>query len=111
MTQFCNYSLKPPQAPVLPLRVSQIMTFFMPVNYTTNSSATRDGQKDQGCPNQPSQFNTTRPGPDFFDPVRVEKRRKLRELMKADFPNGIPQPYVVINAQSRKGLHFVVFTF
>ena len=34
--------------------------------------------------NQP---NTTTP--DFFDPVLVEKRRKVREMAKADFPNGI----------------------
>ncbi|KIL60703.1 hypothetical protein M378DRAFT_13955 [Amanita muscaria Koide BX008] len=39
--------------------------------------------------NQPREFNTTTPLPDLFDPVRVEKRRKLREMAKADFPNGV----------------------
>ncbi|KAF8657580.1 hypothetical protein AX14_007846, partial [Amanita brunnescens Koide BX004] len=31
----------------------------------------------------------TIPGPDCLDPVRVEKRRKVREMWKADFPNGV----------------------
>jgi hypothetical protein len=44
---------------------------------------------DPGPFNQPREFTTTTPGPDFFDPIRVEKRRKLREMAKADFPNGV----------------------
>ncbi|KAF5368714.1 hypothetical protein D9615_010319 [Tricholomella constricta] len=59
-------------------------------------TARDDDQKVQDSSGQPSQFNTTRPGPDFFDPVRVEKRRKLRELMKESYPDGIPPPYVVM---------------
>lgn len=38
--------------------------------------------------NQPREFDTTTPIPDFFDPVRVEKHRELREMTKVDFPNG-----------------------
>ncbi|KAF5370902.1 hypothetical protein D9615_009805 [Tricholomella constricta] len=64
----------------------------------------RDDQKVQDSSGQPSQFNTTRPGPDFFDPVRVEKRRKLRELLKESYPDG-PPPYVVTDAQSKEDLH------
>ncbi|KAF8223432.1 hypothetical protein L208DRAFT_1381444 [Tricholoma matsutake] len=65
------------------------------------------GQEVQGSSGQPSQFNTMRPGPNFFDPVRVEKCRRLWEIMKESYPDGIPQPYVVINAQSRDNLPFV----
>ena len=54
--------------------------------------------------NQPRQFDATTPGPDFFDPVRVEKRRKLREMAKADFPNGVegvPLRVVKVREQGR----------
>ncbi|KIL67058.1 hypothetical protein M378DRAFT_160037 [Amanita muscaria Koide BX008] len=73
-------------------------------------------QNDQRPSGPPYQFNTLRPEPDsdFFDPVRVERRRKVREEMKELYPNGVPDPYVFTNAQFRKGLHFVypiVLTF
>jgi hypothetical protein len=44
---------------------------------------------------------------DFFDPVRVEKRHKLREEMKEWYPNGVLDPYVIINLQSKDNLPFV----
>ena len=57
----------------------------------------KDGEKDQGSPAQPGQYKTAGSGPDFFDQVRVEKRRILRECMKADYPNGVPPPYKLID--------------
>ncbi|KIL61437.1 hypothetical protein M378DRAFT_166885 [Amanita muscaria Koide BX008] len=66
-------------------------------------------QNDQRPSGPPYQFNTFRPEPDseFFDPVRVERRRKVREEMKELYPNGVPDPYVFTNAQFRKDLHNV----
>ncbi|KAF8226952.1 hypothetical protein L208DRAFT_1379978 [Tricholoma matsutake] len=58
---------------------------------------------------QPSQFNTMRPGPNFFNPVCVEKHRKLQELMKESYPNGIPPPYIVPDAQSKKDAFLINF--
>ncbi|KAM6500109.1 hypothetical protein JOM56_003123 [Amanita muscaria] len=66
-------------------------------------------QNDQRPSGPPYQLNTFRPEPDsdFFDPVRVERRRKVREEMKELYPNGVPDPYVFTNAQFRKDLHNV----
>ena len=58
------------------------------------------GQKVQDSSGQSTQFDTTRPGPEFFDLVRTEKRHKLRELIKEWFPNGVPPYHVIINTQS-----------
>jgi hypothetical protein len=40
------------------------------------------------------------PGPEFFTPARRERRRKLLELAKASFPDGMPLPYTTIVVKS-----------
>ena len=64
-------------------------------------------QNDQRPSRLPYQFNTFRPEPgsDFFDRVRVERRREVREETLELYPNGVPDPYVSTNAQFKKGLH------
>jgi hypothetical protein len=62
----------------------------MLIKYVTNSLGGQDSQKDQGFANQPRHISTARPSLDFYDPVRVEKRRIMRERVKAQYPNGPP---------------------
>ena len=51
-------------------------------------------QNDQRPSRLPYQFNTFRPEPgsDFFDQVRVERRRKVREETLELYPNGVQTP-------------------
>lgn len=83
---------QPPQTTPDPPQVqcSQIIAFFTLRKYVTNSSGGQDSQKDQGFADQPRHINTGGPSLDFYDPVRAEKRRIMRESVKAQYPNGPP---------------------
>ena len=71
-----------------------IWASFILIKYTTNSSAAKDGQ------DQARKFTLATPTLDFRDPVRVEKRRIMRERMKAEYPNG-PPPLIGFYGENR----------
>jgi hypothetical protein len=79
----------PPRPPTTPARRRAILQSksnhdFMPV--INNAlilqpiSVAMDSSKDQGFPIPPNEFVMIEPGPEFFSPVRRERRRKMLEL-------------------------------
>ena len=55
------------------------------IYFNTKFSASKNGQGDQA-----RKFNSATPTLDIHDPVRVERRRIIRERVKALYPNGPP---------------------
>jgi len=63
--------------------------------HTTNSSAATAGPNDPGSPIQSGEI---KPNSDVLSHQGMspkERRRRLLEMAKASFPNGVPSPYVV----------------
>jgi hypothetical protein len=55
----------------------------------------------------PKEFIMIEPSPESISPARREKRRKMVELAKAAFPDGVPSPYTVLDSLSRDQLQFL----
>jgi len=66
------------------------------IKYITNYLAAKDGQADQA-----RQFKASS-SLDIHDPVRVEKRRIMRERVKALYQNG-PPPLIGLYDEKRSG--------
>jgi hypothetical protein len=58
---------------------------------------------DQGSPIQSSE---TKPSTEIFSDKEI--RRRMLEMAKASFPDGIPSPYVIIDVGSPPQLHSVL---
>lgn len=48
--------------------------------------------------------------PEETTPARLERRRKLMEMAKASFPDGVPDPYTLIDSFSKDHLPFICVT-
>jgi len=66
-----------------------------------------ESPKDQGLPTMPKEFVMIEPSPESVSPARREKRRKMVELAKAAFPDGVPSPYTVLDSLSGDRLQFL----
>jgi hypothetical protein len=69
-------------------------------HYTMNSSAATDSPDDQSSPIQSSE---TKPSTEILGDKEI--RRRMLEIAKASFPDGIPSPYVIIDVGSPPQLH------
>ncbi|KAF5375914.1 hypothetical protein D9615_008182 [Tricholomella constricta] len=56
--------------------------------------------KASGLPTMPKDFVMIKPNPESVTPERLERRRKMLELAKATFPNGVPLPYTILSSHS-----------
>jgi hypothetical protein len=65
------------------------------IQYTMNSSAATDSPEDQGSPIQSSE---TKPSAEILSDKEI--RRRMLEMAKASFPDGIPSPYIIIDVGS-----------
>jgi len=57
-----------------------------------------ESPKDQGLPTMSKEFVMIEPSPESVSPARRAKRRKMVELAKAAFPDGVPSPYTVLDS-------------
>ncbi|KAF5375954.1 hypothetical protein D9615_008155 [Tricholomella constricta] len=58
--------------------------------------------KDKGLPTMPKDFVMIKPNPESVTPKRLEQRRKMLELTKAAFPNGVPLPYTIFSSTPKR---------
>ena len=69
-----------------------------------------ESPKDQGLPTMSKEFVTIEPSLESVSPARRAKRRKMVELAKAAFPDGVPSPYIVLDSLSNNRLQFLCAT-
>ena len=69
-----------------------------------------ESPKDQGLPTMSKEFVMIEPSLESVSPARRAKRRKMVELAKAAFPDGVPSPYTVLDSLSNNRLQFLCAT-
>jgi hypothetical protein len=57
--------------------------------------------KDQVLSYGPRECVVVKSRPEDVTPERLERHRKLMEMAKASFPNGVPDPYTVVDSISK----------
>jgi len=97
--QSCKF--RPPYTPRPPTTLAQRKALLQQA---------MESPKDQGLSPGPREFVMAKSSPEETTPARLERRRKLMEMAKASFPDGVPDPYTLIDSFSKDHLPFICVT-